>query len=249
MTHSHPILDLFTNRRTIRNYKPVALASGDLDRIIDAGRRAPTGGSGQIYSVVRVTAADLRNELASLAGGQQHIRDAAEFFVFCADMRRPRQLLEHRGGTYGVEPRVAVHYGTMEALLLAANMATAAEALGYGSCFIGAILNHLDAIARELRLPEGVLPLVGLTVGVIDTDRATTLSPRLPREMVFHENAYTDPGAGDMDAAYEAMGDGWYTILSRFFGPGGVLGRREPIWLRTLVQQGFEEQRGETGDD
>ena len=199
MTHSHPILDLFANRRTIRNYKPVPLENGDLDRIIDAGRRAPTGASGQIYSVVRITDAALRHRLASLAGDQQHIRDAAEFFVFCADLRRPRKLLEHRGGTYGVEPRVAVHYGTMEALLLAANLATAAEALGYGTCFIGAILNQLDVVARELQLPDAVLPLVGLTVGVIDTDHASTLTPRLPREMVFHENAYGEPVIKDDD--------------------------------------------------
>lgn len=249
MTHSHPTLDLFANRRTIRDYKPAPLASGDLERIVDAGRRAPTGGSGQIFSVIRVTDADLRDRLATLAGSQQHIREAAEFFVFCADVRRPRQLLEHRGGAYGVEPRVAVHYGTMEALLLAANMATAAEALGYGTCFIGAILNHLDAVARELRLPEGVLPLVGLTIGVIDVDRATTRSQRIPRDMVFHENAYADPGSDDLDAAYEAMGDGWYPVLERFFGPGGVLGRREPIWMSTLAQQGFKDRNGESGDD
>ena len=225
------------------------LASGDLVHIIDAGRRAPTGGSGQIYSVVRVTDADLRDGLASLAGDQQHIRDAAEFFVFCADLRRTRQMLEHRGGTYGVQSRVAIHYGTMEALLLAANLATAAEALGYGTCFIGAILNHLDVIAQELRLPAGVMPLVGLTVGVIDEERATALSPRLGRDLVFHENAYREPGPGDRDAAYEAMGDRWYDSLKRFFGPGGVLGRREPIWIRTLAQQGFEDHRGGAGDD
>jgi FMN reductase (NADPH) len=239
VTQPHPILDLYTNRRTRRNYKPEPLAEGDLDRIMEAGRRAPSGGLGQIYSVVRVSEAELRERLATLAGDQQHIRDAAEFFVFCLDVHRARRLIEHRGGTYNAGPRIAVHYGTMEALLLAANMATAAEALGYGTCFIGALLSNLDTVARELQLPQGVLPVVGLIVGVPDEDHIPPRKPRLPREMVFHESTYREPTPADLDAAYRAMGDAWSTTLRRYFGPSGIFARREEVWKRALRQQGL----------
>jgi FMN reductase (NADPH) len=244
LSSPHSILELYANRRTIRNYKPEPLAEGDLDRIIEAGRRAPSGALGQIYSVVRVTDADLRERLATLSGDQQHIRDAAEFFVFCLDVHRARRLIEHRGGTYDAGPRIAIHYGTMDALLLAANMATAAEALGYGTCFIGGVLNNLDAIARELQLPEGVLPVVGLTVGVPDEESTPTRKPRLPRELVFHENAYREPAPPDLDAAYQVMGDAWYVTLRRYFGPGGSFARREEVWKRALAQQGFGPDPG-----
>jgi FMN reductase (NADPH) len=239
MTHLHPVLELYAHRRTRRHYKPEPLAAGDLERIIEAGRRAPTGALGQIYSVVRVTDAGLRQRLATLSGHQQHIRDAAEFFVFCLDMHRTRRLLEHRGSTYAAGPRIAVHYGTMDALLLAANIATAAEALGYGTCFIGGVLNNLDTLAHELQLPEGVLPVVGLTIGVPDEEETPPRKPRLPREVVFHENAYHKPTPADLDTAYRAMGDNWYTTLQRYFGPGGGFARREEVWRRALRQQGL----------
>lgn len=242
MVHSHPVLDLYAHRRTIRKYKPEPLAGGDLERIIAAGQRAPSGGLVQIYSVVRVTDSELRDRLATLAGKQQHIRDAAEFFLFCLDVHRARRLLEHRGGTYAAGTRVALHYSTMDAMLLAANMATAAEALGYGTCFIGAVLDNLDRIARELQLPHGVLPVVGLTIGVPAEEPLPPRKPRLPRHLVFHENVYRQPTPTDLEAAYQAMGDAWFMTLRRYFDPGGVFARREEVWKQTLVQQEFAEQ-------
>jgi nitroreductase len=216
------------------------LAQGDLERIIEAGQRAPSGGLGQIYSVVRVTDSALRHRLMALSGNQPHIAVAAEFLVFCLDVHRARQLLAHRGGEYGAGPRIVVHYGTLDTLLLAANVATAAEALGYGACFIGGILNHLDAVARELQLPQGVLPLVALTIGVPDETPPQPQKPRLPRGLVLHENAYHEPAPGDLDAAYQAMGDEWYEGLQRYLGVSGVFARREQAWKQALVQQGLE---------
>lgn len=248
MAHKHPVIELFAQRCTIRDYQPGSLAQGDLERIIEAGRRAPTGARAQIYSVIRINDVELRERLASLAGNQQHIRDAAEFFIFCVDLHRVRQLIEHRDGTYDAGERITVQYGTMEALLVAANMATAAEALGYGTCFIGAVLNHLDAVAREVRLPEGVVPVVGLTVGVPRGGQGRPRS-RLPRRLVFHTDHYRKLSASDLDAAYDAMGQAWYDTLARYFGPNGMFARRETVWKRTLEQQGLEATEGGAADD
>ncbi len=236
---THPILDFYANRRTIRDYKQEPLAEGDLERIIAAGQRAPTGALGQIYSVIRVARPELCEKIAALSGHPTHIRDAAEFLVFCLDVRRNEQLLAQQGSQYDVGPRIAVHYGTMDTLLMAANVATAAEALGYGTCFIGNVLNYLDALARELQLPTGVLPLVGLTIGVPAEQASPPRTPRLPQKLILHQDTYHDPTPADLDAAFEAMGDQWAETLQRFFGPDGAFAQREEIWERTLEQQGF----------
>jgi len=234
------LLELFAHRRTVRHYTRDPLAGGDLDRIIEAGRRAPSGALAQLSSVIRITDAGLRERLAMLSGDQQHIRDAAEFFVFCLDVYRVRRLVEHCAGEYHAGPHIAVHYGTLDAALVAANMATAAEALGYGTCFIGGVLNHLDVIARELRLPAGVLPVVGLTVGVPDPAHSASQKPRLPRTLVFHENSYHQPSPVDLDEAFRAMGESWLTTLNRYFGPNGAFTRREEVWKRALSQQALD---------
>ena len=50
-----PALQVFAEHRTIRFYADEPLADGDLDLIIEAGRRAPTDAQGHMYSFVRIT--------------------------------------------------------------------------------------------------------------------------------------------------------------------------------------------------
>lgn len=38
MSDNQAVLDLFTRHQTIRNYEPLPLAEGDVDRIIEAAR-------------------------------------------------------------------------------------------------------------------------------------------------------------------------------------------------------------------
>lgn len=137
----------------------------------------------------------------------------------------------------------------MNVLLVAANVATAAEALGYGTCFIGAILNHLDAVARTLNLPQGVMPVVGLTIGVPKSNQSAPQKPRLPLGLVVHENGYREPTTEDIPSVVETMGNRWLDSLVSFFGVGGRLGLRELIWLRTLAQQGFSFSTGANSND
>ena len=76
--------------------------------------------------------------------------------------------------------------------MVAENMMIAAEELGYGTCYIGAVQNNTDIIARELELKPGVLPLYGLCIGVIDEAKAPPVRPRLPRDLCFFENTQSN---------------------------------------------------------
>jgi nitroreductase len=237
----NPVLDLFSTRKTKRKYRREPLADGDLEKILDAGQRAPTGASGQLYSVIRITDPDLREGLRAIAGGQSQIRDAAEFLVFCIDLYRAEALITQRGGSFDPGPRVAVHYATMDTMLLAANVATAAEALGYGTCYIGGVLNQTEVVADMLNLPAGVVPIVGLVIGVPEGDGASSPTPRLPGRLVYHENAYQTLDEADVESAFQAMGERWGNTLERFFGPDGRLAAREGPWVRALAQQALDK--------
>jgi len=239
-------LQLFSRHRSVRHYKREPLADGHLDLIIEAGRRAPTDAGGHMYSVIRVSDLTLRDRIATLAANQQHIRDAAEFFVFCLDVHRLRKLIEHRGGEWGMSERIALIYGTSDATMVAENMMLAAEALGYGTCYIGAVQNNTDVIARELALPAGVLPLYGLCIGVADEERLPPFRPRVPRDLCFFENRHPgDYSPDQLDAAYAEMSvkRDWYESLSRYFAVGGTMEAREPVMARAWRQQGLEPQK------
>ena len=237
------IFDVFQGRRTVRAYLPDPVLPQHLDAIVEAGRRAPTDAQGQMFAVIRITDSTLRDRLALLCNNQQHIREAAEFFVVCLDVHRLRRLVEHREGTFGMRARISLIYGTSDATMVAQNMVVAAEALGYGTCYIGAVQNNTDVIAQELGLPKGVLPLYGLCVGVPDPARQPSYTrPRIPRSLTFMENTYQEPEAAGLDAAFRAMSPRYdrYESLARYFTAGGTMARRELIMARAWLQQGLE---------
>jgi nitroreductase len=245
MSSFHPIFEVFAGHRTIRKFTGEPITSEHLDAIIEAGRRAPTDASAQMGTFIRITDPDLRVRLSKLAGDQQQIVEGAEFFVVCMDTHRLRRLVEHRGGEYGMGPLISLLFGITDAVLVAQNMVIAAEALGYATCYIGGVQNNADEIAAELHLPEAVLPVVGLVLGVPAPGQTQKpRRPRVPRKSVFMENRYREMSPELLDACYRAMssyhrsGD-WYNALKRYFTTEGSMLQREPVLRRALSQQGL----------
>ncbi len=239
------LLEVFWRHRSVRHFRPDPIPPAHLDQILAAAQRASTDATAQMYTLIRITDPQVRDKVARLSGDQQHIRECAEFFVVCLDVYRLRRLVEYRGGTFGMGKRLALLFGTVDAALAAENLALAAEALGYGICFIGGVQNAADVLSRELALPEGVAPVCGLCVGVPDPNRVPRQPrPRLPRDLVVHENGYRDYTAEDLARAYEAMapiaGGDWYAVLRRYFTAGGVMETREAVVARAWRQQDLD---------
>lgn len=234
---------VLARRRSVRRFKPLPLPEEDLEKLLFALQRAPTDASAQLYSVVRVRDPRLRDEVARLSGDQEHIRQAAEFFLFLADVHRLQSLLAHRGQRMAFWPRTALHFAILDAGLAASYLALTAEALGYGVCFIGGVLNGVEALVDLLGLPPGVLPVVGLAVGVPEEEGPPR--PRLPRRLVVHEDRYRPYTEEDLEEAYRAMapysrvGD-WNRVLRRYFAEGGTMEAREKPYGKVLSRQGFD---------
>jgi len=229
-------------RSSVRRFRQEPLPEEDLKTILAAARQAPTDASAQLYTILRITDGGLRQQLAQLSGNQKHVVDAAEFFVLLADVHRLEKLLEHRGQRLGNWPRTALHFAVVDAAIAGAHLAVAAEALGYGICWIGGLLNQVDEVVELLNLPRGVLPISGLVVGVPEEKPAPR--PRLPQETVVHENTYREYGPDELDAAYAAMapfsrrGD-WLPLLKHYFAAGGVMEERDAIYGLAAALQGF----------
>ncbi len=238
-------LTVFSQHRSVRFFLTDPLKEGDLDLIVEVGRRAPTDAQGHMYAMVRIVDRTLRDRIAALCANQQHIRDAVEFFVVCLDVYRLRRLVEHRGGAWGMRERIGLLYGATDATMVAQNMVVAAEMLGYGTCYIGAVQNNTDLIAHELALPAGVLPLYGLCIGVIDHDKYPPRKPRIPGELCFFEDRYPpDFSEDELESAYAAMGvkRDWYEAIGAYFATGGTMEHREPVMARAWHQQALDPQ-------
>jgi FMN reductase (NADPH) len=237
-----PRLSVFANHRTIRKYKPEPLEHGHLEQILYCAQHAPTDATAQMYSFVRLTDPDLKARIAELTKNQ-HLETAPEAFIICADVHRLQRLLEQRGYEFGSWSAVAIHFGIGDAVLAGQTMLQAAECLGYQGCWIGGVLSALEEIIDVCKLPKGVLPFAGLTIGV--PDEAPAQRPRIQPELVLHQNQYRLPEVHELEIALERMapitarGD-WAQTLSRYFAKSGTMEAREITLRRALDKQGFD---------
>jgi hypothetical protein len=134
--------------------------------------------------------------------------------------------------------------GFVDTALAAQNAVVAAESLGLGTVFVGAIRNHPDRVAAELGLPPHAVAAFGLAVGVPDPTENAGVKPRLPQAAVVHHERYDAaaadahiPSYDDRLAAYNQRhglpAGGWSgRVLTRLAGPESMAGRHR---LRELL--------------
>ncbi|MGW0227984.1 nitroreductase family protein [Actinopolymorpha singaporensis] len=68
--------DAIRARRNVRSYRPDPVSDADLDRIVEAARRAPSASNRQHWDFVIVTDRDQLTELSTVWQGARHIADA-----------------------------------------------------------------------------------------------------------------------------------------------------------------------------
>ncbi|GAM73927.1 oxygen-insensitive NADPH nitroreductase [Vibrio ishigakensis] len=196
-------IDTLLSHRSIRAFTPEPIKQEQLQAILDCGIAASSSSFIQCVSIVRVTDQTKREKLAEYAGNQAYVANCAEFFVFCIDYNRHKQI--HPDAQLGFTEQTLI--GSIDAGLMAQNCLTAAESLELGGVYIGGLRNNPDKVADLLELPENVLPLFGLCLG--HPAQAPEIKPRLPKQILVHENQYQTLDT-DVLATYDKVIEQYY---------------------------------------
>jgi len=180
----NPVIDLLKSHRSVRKFKDESVTPEQLEQILLAGQAASTSSFLQVTSVIRVTDKDKRAKLMEFSGGQTWVGLAPEFLVWCADFNRNKIIAPD--AKLGFAEQLLI--GAIDTAIMAENALVAAESMGLGGLFVGGIRNNPQGVTDLLDLPQNVIPLFGMCLGVPDQD--PTLRPRLPLSLVLHENSY-----------------------------------------------------------
>lgn len=200
-----PVIDLLLQHRSVRSYRSDPLPAGTLQTLVAAAQSAATSSNLQTWSVVAVEDADRRARLSAFASNQKHIRQAPLFLVWLADLSRAQRLGQQVGKEMEALPFLEPFLvAVIDAALAAQNATVAAEALGLGTVYIGALRNKPVEVAAELNLPPEVMPVFGLCVGYTDPDAPpAAVKPRLPQGVVLHRETYSAATEADQIASYD----------------------------------------------
>ncbi len=242
----NPVFQQLQSHRSIRQFTDQPLPSGLLDDLIRAGQGTATSSFLQGVTVIRVTRPDLRESLKAVAADQRYIVEAAEFLVFCADLKRASDCCAYHGAqpTEGFTEQFII--ATVDVALFAQNVVTAAEAAGLGICYIGALRNDPARVCDLLGLPRLVYPVFGLCLGYPAQD--PEIKPRLPLEVVLREDGYGDQDIGEWIDDYDATMRNYYRTRSNNTKSIGwseqmatLLGKEKRVHMRSfLAARGFE---------
>lgn len=186
------VIELLKSHRSIRKFTSAKIDPQLLRDIVIAGQSAATSSFLQGATVIRVKDKSRREQLAHLAGDQKYVASAAEFLVFCADLKRAGNYCKEYGKPFAGDYTEHFIIATVDVALMAQSLVTAAESVGLGICYIGGIRNNPKQVSELLELPAGVYPVFGLCLGYPDQD--PEIKPRLPAEVVFKEEVYNETG-------------------------------------------------------
>ncbi|MGC5248441.1 NADPH-dependent oxidoreductase [Gordonia sp. DT219] len=204
--------------RSVRAFTDDPVDDARVHAIVAAAQSAPTSSNLQPWSVIAVRDAGRRARLAELANHQQFIVEAPLFLVWIADLDRVRRLAARAGKPLdGADYLETTLIGIIDTSLAAQNAVVAAESLGLGTVFVGALRNRPREVAAELNLPPHTVAVFGLAVGTPDPAERAGIKPRLPQSAVLHHEQYDAEGA-DRDLA------GYDESLSRYNRAHGLTG-------------------------
>lgn len=208
MQPSNAVIEQIHRHASVRSYKPDPIPREWVEAIVAAGQRAATSSNLQVYAAIAVSDAEKRAQLSKLCGNQGHIAQAPAFIAWCADLSKLDRACQLRGVTHITEYVENFLVAAVDASLVMQNAALAAESLGLGMCYIGAIRNNPREVIRLLNLPKLMFPIAGMTLGF--PERPGAMRPRLPLRAVLHWEAYgrasEDEALAEYDRAMIATG-------------------------------------------
>ena len=160
------ILEVIAKRRSIRRWKPLPVEKEKIEKVLEAGRRAPSWGNIQPWRFIVVQDKARKEELSKAAGGQPQVSNAPVVIVCCGyleafsrkmhreslkqlidagvmdwtdDVLDNRVLASDQFAPYRLGEQVMMIKAGEQIMIAGAYMTLEAINQGLGSCWVGAI--------------------------------------------------------------------------------------------------------------
>jgi nitroreductase len=245
------VIAAMLDHRSVRGYKPDPVPSGTLETMMAAAQSAATSSNMQWTSVIVVSDPAKKKVLAEIAGNQKHIEQCPLYLCWVADMTRNAGISIAEKVEFETMPWLETFMvACIDVALAAQNAVVAAESLGLGTVYIGAMRNDPERVAKLLGLPKQSFVVFGLCVGYPTEQAGGEVKPRLPQSIVVHQDGYDGRNAdserqtydGEMAkfaARHEMQATTWTERVLNRLGPIKSMNGREKM-RAALASLGFE---------
>lgn len=203
-------IESLLSHHSVRNFTAEPLPDGAIETMVAAAQSASISSNLHQWSVIAITDFNLKAKLAEItrkgdgAEGNYYIEEAPLLLLWVADLSRNNLIAKENGGNAEVH-----HYldsflmSSIDATLAAQNATIAAESIGLGIVYLGAMRNQAKEIAEVVGLPAYSYITFGMLVGHPDNQKKALIRPRPVQEVVLHYNTYDAERATQELKTYE----------------------------------------------
>ena len=205
------LLDMMIQRRSIRRYKPMDVPDELLEKIMEAGRWAPSGDNNQPWRFIVVRDAEVKRKMGEIAKEGSARRFAVEFFIGRMQHRFEKlkdpakreaafrklttgdvsAFLAHAPVIIVVCAKLDVWDVPYDSAMCLQNMMLMAHSLGLSTCCVVAPVSDMrdDIKTMELlKIPHGYKVALPLAIGY--PDESPNPRPRIPLEELIYYEAF-----------------------------------------------------------
>jgi len=169
------VFDAIKSRRSIRKYKADSVPEELIEKILEAGRWAPSGSNIQPWEFIVIKDQKILDMIRKVSPG--FFGGAPLTILVCSDRERAQKL----GGPLGRS-----YLAIADCAMAVQNMLLAAYALGLGGCPIKSFSQV--ALKEILEIPNNLEPELLVTIGY--PDQKPSPLPKRPLSEITHLNKY-----------------------------------------------------------
>ena len=163
--HASTFAETLERRSTIRNFSSQDVSEAILAELLTLVLKAPSSGNSQCWAVIKTRDQQQKKRLYECHNHQNVVLSAPLILTFCGDYNRVRHWLDARGASQSYDDLLGLLTCYTDAIIAATTLAYLCESKGLGTCFLGTATWNMEKIADALKLPQYVVPAVGLAVG------------------------------------------------------------------------------------
>lgn len=166
------VSEAIKKRRSVRAYKPDPVPEESLNKVLEAGRLAPSAHNAQERKFIVVKSSQKRKELATAANYQNFLGEAP--IVIVAVALNPEEIMGSGVPTYPIDLAIAVDHMTLQA-----------HEEGLGTCWIGSFSQ--SEVKRILNIPEKYKVVTLFPLG-FPADSPKTKTRKDLKEIICYES-------------------------------------------------------------
>ena len=160
------VMTCLNERASVRSFLDQDIPEKVMNELYDAACHGATGGNLQPYSIIEVRSAQKKQELMDTKRMQPIVEQAPISLLFCVDWHRSERWANLNHAPFSARDGFRHFWIAFQDTIIAAqNICTAAEAKGIGSVYLGTVESCFDELRDIFKLPEGVFPIVLLSLG------------------------------------------------------------------------------------